>query len=294
MARRDLLAILGGLFAALFGARRGDAQEAPPAVQLAGRAGQPSAEAQATRERMLAAIPYPRVETTGVRALAEWQRLRDEGKGWPVIVGDDEQLEAIAEQFSIDDPAVFPLPAGSGVAYPPLRSAAEILAAAGRVKLPGDLRAIFDEEHGEDEEWEPPVGEWPAPGTSAGAGLTVASDLLSGAPFARVHILLLPTGDGAEVPAYLRWGGWNACPPPEIHVALLRDWKRRYGAELVGINRDTINLRVSRRPATRDEALALAREQYLYCEDIVVQGVGTFAALGATLMEGDWWFFWWD
>ncbi|WP_278985274.1 DUF4253 domain-containing protein [Sphingobium yanoikuyae] len=92
----------------------------------------------------------------------------------------------------------------------------------------------------------------------------------------------------------MRWGNWNACPSPEIHVAALRYWHHRYGAELIGLNGDTINMRASRRPSTKAEALNLARDQFYYCADIVYQGTETLAPLAAGLMDSDWWFFWWD
>lgn len=290
MKRRGVLAILAGLFGTLFG-RSSHAQTAPAPTP-----GAADPQLAAMRARMIAALPYPHIATTGEKALAEWERLRAEGRGWPVIVGDDEQLEAIAEQFSLYDPTVFPVPKNTGFNYPPLRSPADILAAAAKVKLPQDLAALLGLER--DQLDAPSMTEmakhWPEPGVSRGAGLTVASDVLSGRPFAAVHILLLPTQDSAEAPAYLRWGGWNACPPPEIHVAVLRDWKRRYGTELIGLNRDTMNLLARSRPGTKTEALALAHEQFLYCSDLIEKGVGTHAALAAVLMENDWWYFWWD
>jgi len=46
--------------------------------------------------------------------------------------------------------------------------------------------------------------------------------------------------------------------------------------------------------ATRDEALALALDQYVYCYDIVDQGTETVDALSAVLECSDYWFFWWD
>src|SRR5262252_1726632 len=58
-------------------------------------------------------------------------------------------------------------------------------------------------------------------------------------------------------------GHWNACPPPAYHVAALRKWHDRYGAELLGIDGDTLNLRVWRKPATHEEALELARVQHV-------------------------------
>jgi hypothetical protein len=77
-------------------------------------------------------------------------------------------------------------------------------------------------------------------------------------------------------------------------VAALRAWRDKYGAELIGLGSDVINLRVARKPATREEALELARIQHVYCNDIIFQGVGTYWALAAGLMRDDWWFFWWD
>jgi hypothetical protein len=138
----------------------------------------------------------------------------------------------------------------------------------------------------------PATGEWPAV-PEAGPGLMVGQDD-HGRPLPKVHILVLPTRDGTAVPAFLKWGGWNANPPPELHVAALRSWRDRHGAELVGISNDVLDLRVTRRPGTREAALALAREQSVYCGDIVLQGVGTLAPLAAILTASDWWHFWWD
>jgi hypothetical protein len=143
------------------------------------------------------------------------------------------------------------------------------------------------------ERYEPPLGEWPAT-PNPSAGLSVAHNLLTRKPLPKVYIGLAPTDDWTAIPAFLRWGGWNDCPRAEYHIAALRTWRDRYGAELVGINSDTINLRVATKPKTREEALALAREQYIYCADSIDQGVGTLSALAADLMADDWWYFWWD
>jgi hypothetical protein len=145
----------------------------------------------------------------------------------------------------------------------------------------------------EPEEYEPPLGEWPTE-PSYSPGLSVVGDFATRKPRSNVQIALIPTDDPTTIPAHLHWGHWNACPPAAYHVAALRTWRDRYGAELVGIDGDTLNLRVSRKPATREEALELARVQHVYCNDIIDQGVGSFRALAAELMTHDWWFFWWD
>ncbi|MEN3327087.1 MAG: hypothetical protein V7638_1894 [Acidobacteriota bacterium] len=51
---------------------------------------------------------------------------------------------------------------------------------------------------------------------------------------------------------------------------------------------------VARPASTRDEALALAKQQFIYCSDIVHQGVGSVEALAATLFGATVWYFWWD
>jgi hypothetical protein len=74
----------------------------------------------------------------------------------------------------------------------------------------------------------------------------------------------------------------------------MRYWFERWGAEPVAITSDTVEMLVARPPQSREDALALANEQFAYCEDVVTQGVGTIEALAANLLEGQTWFFWWD
>ena len=56
-----------------------------------------------------------------------------------------------------------------------------------------------------------------------------------------------------------------------------------------------MDLQVERRPNTREQALELAREHYVYCNDIVDQSeTGTLSSLAACLFVDNWWNFWWD
>jgi Domain of unknown function (DUF4253) len=237
-------------------------------------------------------FPFEIVETTGENALAQWEQLKAAGRGVPVVVGD---IDGILEPF-----AAHP--------FATRRPVQETLAAANAIRFPEGLfkmrrdekaaalemlRKLDPSSDSEDDDHEPPLGEWPA-ATPQSPGLSAACDVQTGRPLAKVHIVLVPTADPTTVPAHLQWGNFNDCPAPEYHVAALRHWRDRYGAELVGLDRDTLNLRVARRPTARDEAIDLARLQYVYCNDIVDQGLDDLSALAAALMADDWWFFWWD
>ena len=242
--------------------------------------------------KALANFPFEIVETSGEDALARWEELKTAGRGVPVVVGN---LAGVLQPFSADEhamqrPVQETLAAANSIHIPEglLKMRRDNIAAAMKV-----LRKLDPSADSEIEEHEPPLGEWPeAP--SGSAGLSVACDVRTGQPLPKVHIVLVPTADPTTVPAHLRWGNWNACPAAEYHVAALRHWRDRYGAELVGLDMDTMNLRTARKPTSREEAVELARLQYAYCNDIVDQGTYTLNALAIDLMANDWWFFWWD
>lgn len=279
--------------------------------------------AQDYRQKALEKFPLKLVEVPGDQALAKWQDLKSAGGGVPVILGGDNEMNSFANLLTPFGPDALPL-----------QPVEDILKRAAGIRFPGDLaeRKKKDEEFYlqkfkadrdanpnkplpqikevidgktrtlsmeeviammESQPDEPPVGEWPA-SPEPSVGLTVALDFQTGAPFSKVYIGIAPTDDWTTIPAYLRWGGWNECPAAEYHVAAMRTWRDRYGAELIGMSADTINLRVAGKPRTREEALALARDQYVYCADIIDQGFQSYSALAADLMANDWWYFWWD
>jgi Domain of unknown function (DUF4253) len=65
-------------------------------------------------------------------------------------------------------------------------------------------------------------------------------------------------------------------------------------AEVVSITNNVIEMRVSRPPLNRYDALSLATEHYLYCNDIVEQGTKNLNILAAKLLKSSVWYFWWD
>jgi Domain of unknown function (DUF4253) len=237
--------------------------------------------------------PFEIVETTGENALAKWEELKSAGRGVPVVVGPD--VEPILDPFQ-PTPASEALAAASAINFPedlPIMRRDENAAALARLREMDPSLEDDDEDDDDAHEALRSEGEWPAE-VSRSPGLSVVHHFRSGRPLAKVYIVLVPTDDPTTVPAHLHIGNWNACPAPEYHVAALRHWRDRYGAELVGLKGDTMNIRVARKPATREEAVELAKLQYVYCNDIIDQGVGSYNALAAELMAHHWWFFWWD
>jgi hypothetical protein len=232
-----------------------------------------------------ARFPFPIETVNGSEALATFERLKRGGEGLPVILGGDKALEQIVDIMA------FARDKGETVE--------SILRQAERNRFPEGLRAahaeqwrLLKERHpdwAEDEEESEADSDWPETPPEAWAGPAVAFELGIQTPLKRVHIALIPTHDATAIPAYLQWGNWNACPAPHHHVAAARAWRERYGAELVSMAADVVEIRVTRRPKDRAEALALAQQHCEYCSEIE-----DLTAHAASLMASDWWYFWWD
>jgi hypothetical protein len=97
-----------------------------------------------------------------------------------------------------------------------------------------------------------------------------------------------------EIPVYMQYGGWNACPYPDEQAAVLKHWHEKYGAGLFGLTHDTVELYVKNPPTDYEQAHILAKEQMAYCDDIVFQGTMTVERLARVLISSSSWYFWWD
>jgi len=95
-------------------------------------------------------------------------------------------------------------------------------------------------------------------------------------------------------PSVLKAGGWNECPGAEVQTAISRYWHEKHGAEVACLSGDVVECLVSRPPSDQESADRLAREQYVYCPDIVWQGVQTVSNLSKMLLKSGYWYFWWD
>jgi hypothetical protein len=206
------------------------------------------------------------------KALPLWRRLRgvhDRTGLWPLMLGGDSDLERLVHNDGLDPDAEI----ARGLAMD---------VAARLAEWRTDVTGWADE--GEDL---PPRGD--------ATGLRPqAEDVfdLAGRPG---WIGLLAAEAGYLVPGLLTWlGAANYDIEPADHVAMLKRWHDRHGAELVGLGGETIELWVPRPPADRPTVLAVAEEQYWYCQDVIDQGVLTLDALAAVQVPSRRWYFWWD
>jgi hypothetical protein len=234
-------------------------------------------------------FPYPLTIVHGRAALAEYERLKAFGDGSPIVLGGPSELALVREFYEL------------ALDHEP--STEVVLERAAEMQFPESYRAFktrerdsrrrrYPELDSADQMSEELIGEWPEHIDVGDIGLTAAYEVMSGQAWPRTHIAIIPTQDSTEIPAYLRAGGWNDMPESASLVSALRSWRDRFDAELVGFANDTMNIRVERPPTSRDAALALAREHYLFCNDVLNEV--TLKELAALLIDSDWWYFWWD
>jgi hypothetical protein len=114
-----------------------------------------------------------------------------------------------------------------------------------------------------------------------------------GVPYPEVIFGLIPVEVPWLVPTYLRTAGWGDCPDAVVHTALFRRWYERYGAVVSTIADGVVEFHVGRPPATLEAAHGLAVELFIYCPDVIYQGVRSIGNLAAALQNGRLWYFWW-
>lgn len=226
--------------------------------------------------RAVSEFPYPLEACTGDKApltLAELRRQGYEGGFTPILLGDAHDVEIVLDNYRDLD-----------------ITTEEILAKSKTI----DARAWFEERVNQDPEYYKAVesGKWP---TGTGPVLVSArSEALRQKKGKTVYIAKVPTIYDWQVPAYLKLGGWNECPTPEVHVAIAKYWREEYGAMIATATGEIIEYEVAKPPSGREAALALAKEQSVFCSDLVYQGCETLRNLAAKLIGAQRWCFWWD
>lgn len=239
----------------------------------------------------------------GKPAIDAWLALRDVHQAtgyWPVLRG---EVTDAAPDLGFDPTVILSkVPMGSPLDVIARQRKAERenmqqwLRQRGEI-MPDFLQELIDSDEdvlpdeGDDDDGEEP---WPDEPVEAQFSPMSVFDVLSQRPLRKCGLALVRTSDPSECAAHLGFGGWNECPPPEVQVAVMRDWARRFGAVPAAMTNDVVEMHVARPPQTEADATALAREQYVFCEDIVTQGVQSVRRLAITLWRSPLWYFWWD
>lgn len=137
----------------------------------------------------------------------------------------------------------------------------------------------------------PPHGEWPTESVPTN-DLCLIRDL-RGSLCPEIVVGLLPCAESTAVAAHLRFGGWNACPEPAVHIALARRWATSHGATLIANISDTLEFRIARPITAQEDAMQMSMIHYLYCSETVEQ-LGAIEYAAASLIDSSVWQFWWD
>ena len=92
--------------------------------------------------------------------------------------------------------------------------------------------------------------------------------------------------------------GWTGAANHDVTASLLavvlRSWEERFGATLMHLGFDTMDLLVERPAMSSAAAFAVAAEHFAFCSDNVGQGAGSIREYAEDLLGATRWSFWWD
>ncbi|MCP2340908.1 DUF4253 domain-containing protein [Actinomadura rupiterrae] len=211
-----------------------------------------------------------------------WSRVRAEHHRsglWPVLLDESDQPWAAGQ--------VAPEPVADIGNYAPAAFMYEVWSDFAEQAAPGDFEDLA------------PFGRH-CPGPAApGTPLDdpdAAADRHARALSARgLSLGLVAVERGADALAAIGWQGalnhneWTA-----PLAAVVRGWEERFGARVVGLGFNTLELSVSAPPVTTRHAVQVAAEHWAFCPDILFQGPGTLAGYAEEIRGKTWWSFWWD
>ncbi|WP_188187126.1 DUF4253 domain-containing protein [Nonomuraea sp. SYSU D8015] len=106
---------------------------------------------------------------------------------------------------------------------------------------------------------------------------------------------LVAAARGADALAVMGWQGalhHNEWMVPM--AAVVRSWEDRFGARVVSVGFNTLDLSVAAPPVDHEHALHVAAEHWTFCPDNVVQGPGDLQGYAEQIIGGHAWSFWWD
>lgn len=110
----------------------------------------------------------------------------------------------------------------------------------------------------------------------------------------KIYLAEIPTVNPYEVMAYIPMGGFGECPDNITHVAIAKLWYNEYKAVPFAVGSDGLIFKCDKIIKNEEALEKLALEQYLYCGNIIWQGVETLNNLKNALSDALYWHFWWN
>lgn len=128
------------------------------------------------------------------------------------------------------------------------------------------------------------------------AACGLADELIASGFLPSPRLALVPAGRPADVPAAAGWCGPTNHENDTARIgAVLRSWEDRFGARVVALGFDELQVSVAAPPRTTARALPVAAEHFAFCPDNVWQGSGSIRAYADEGVTGvHHWGFWWD
>jgi hypothetical protein len=224
-------------------------------------------------EDLQRSAPFPLVRVAGAQVTESWQELRQRPGVVPVLLGNRHSVEVILKEL-----------VRAGGSW-------EAVAMQSR-QLDVDAwiaeRVSSEPEHFAIARLDVPWDGVPRPITAF-----LPSHDHRGNPYPELFFGLISVEEPWLVPTHLRAGGWGYCPNAVVHTAFYRRWYERYGAVLTTIADGVIEFEVERPPTTMEAARELAIEHFVFCPDVVHEGVRTIGNLAGSLVRSSRWYFWW-
>lgn len=217
--------------------------------------------------------PFPIVKVAGARVAESWQELSQRPGVAPVLMGNRDAIGFVLKELerNTDTP--------ESIAERAQQLDVDAWLAE-RVRSRPDHYAIGQV----DLPWD---------GTQRTLARFVPAHNHRGQPYSEVFFGLIPVAAPWLVPTHLRTAGYGSCPDAVVHTALFRRWHERYGAAVTTIADGVVELHVERPPTSMEAARELAIEHFVYCPDVLHQGLETIGNLAAILLQGHLWYFWW-
>ncbi|GAA3112235.1 hypothetical protein GCM10017600_65850 [Streptosporangium carneum] len=136
----------------------------------------------------------------------------------------------------------------------------------------------------------------PAPAGRQAADPDMVADWYAGlVAERRTPLGLVAAERGADVLAVMGWqGALNHNEWMVPLAAVVRSWEDRFGARVVSLGFNTLDLSVAAPPVTPEHALHVAAEHWTFCPDSVIYSAGTLTDYAEQITGRNAWSFWWD